>query len=103
MAAKHALGLLSASPPAEPFVTSRQTPELHPRDLAAPDRNGPAVIDGVTVDYLQESRAIIALVRFDDGSRAWATARDQATGDTVTTTETVGAAAELRGGQLLLS
>ena len=31
MAAKHALGLLSASPPAEPFVTSRKTPELPPR------------------------------------------------------------------------
>ncbi len=102
MAAKHALGLLSASPPAEPFATSRQTPELHPRDLATPDRNGPVVIDGVTVDYLQESPTVVALVRFDDGSRAWATSRDQPTVDTVTTTETVGTTAHVQGGQLLL-
>ena len=102
MAAKHALGLLSASPPAEPFVTSRKTPELHPRDLAAPDRDGPVVIDGVTVDYIQEPPTAIALVRFDDGSRAWATSRDQPTVDTVTTTETVGTAAEVQAGCLLL-
>lgn len=103
MAAKHALGLLSASPPAEPFVTSRQTPELHPRDLAAPDRDGPVVIDGVTVDYLQESPTVVALVRFNDGSRAWATALDQPTIDTVTTTEAVGTAAEVQAGRLILS
>ena len=103
MAAKHALGLLSASPPAEPFVTSRQAPELHPRDLATPGRDGPAVIDGVTVDYIQESPSVVALVRFDDGTRAWATALDQPTIDTVTTTETVGATAEVQSGRLLLS
>ena len=103
MAAKHALGLLSASPPTEPFVTSRQTPELHPRDLAAPDRNGPVVIDGVTVDYIQELPTAIALVRFEDSTRAWATARDQDTIETVTTTETVGTAAEVQAGRLLLS
>ncbi|MXW97494.1 MAG: hypothetical protein F4Y05_09025 [Acidimicrobiaceae bacterium] len=103
MAAKHALGLLSASPPTEPFVASRQTPELHPSALAAPDRNGPAVIDGVTVDYLQESPTVVALVRFNDGSRAWATSSDQTTVEAVTTTETVGAAADVQGGQLLLT
>lgn len=103
MAAKHALGLLSSSPPIEPFFASRKTPELGPRDLAVPDRDGPVVIDGVTVDYLQESPTVIALARFDDGSRAWATARDQATVDTVTTTETVGAATEVQGGRLILS
>ena len=102
MAAKHALGLLSSSPPTEPFVASRETAELHPRDLAVPDRDGPVVIDGVTVDYLQESPTVIALVRFDDGSRAWATSRDQPTVDTVTTTETVGTAAEVQAGCLLL-
>lgn len=103
MAAKHALGLLSASPPAEPFVTSRQAPELHPRDLATPGRDGPAVIDGVTVDYLQESPTVVALVRFEDGSRAWATAHDQETIEAVTTTETVGTAAEVHAGRLILS
>lgn len=103
MAAKHALGLLSASPPTEPFVTSRQTPELHPRDLAAPNRDGPVILDGVTVDFIQESPTVVALVRFNDGSRAWATARDQATVNTVTTTETVGTTAEVRSGRLLLS
>ena len=103
MAAKHALGLLSSSPPTEPFFASRNTPELHPRDLAAPDRDGPVVIDGVTVDYLQDPPTAVALVRFNDGSRAWATARDQATVDTVTTTETVGATAEVQAGRLILS
>ena len=103
MAAKHALGLLSASPPAEPFVTSRQAPELHPRDLATPGRDGPAVIDGVTVDYIQESPSVVALVRFDDGTRAWATALDQPTIDTVTTTETVGSSAGVSDGHLFLS
>ncbi|MCY4666139.1 MAG: hypothetical protein OXC00_15895, partial [Acidimicrobiaceae bacterium] len=102
IAAKHALGLLSSSPPSSPFVTSRQTPELHPRDLAAADRDGPVVIDGVTVDFLQESPTVITLVRFDDGSRGWATARDEATIEAVTTTETVGAAANIRSGRLLL-
>ena len=103
MAAKHALGLLSASPPTEPFVTSRQTPELHPRDLATPDRDGPVIIDGVTVDYIQEPPTAVALVRFNDGSRAWATALDRPTIDTVTTTETVGTAAEVQAGRLILS
>ena len=102
IAAKHALGLLSSSPPSSPFVTSRRTVALHPRDLAAPDRNGPVVIDGATVDYLQESPTVITLVRFDDGSRAWATAHDQATIEVVTTTETVGTAADVRAGRLLL-
>ena len=103
MAAKHALGLLSASPPSERFVTSRQAPELHPRDLAAPDRNGPMVIDGVTVDYIQERPTAVALVRFEDGARAWATALDQDTIDTVTTTETVGTTADVKDGRLLFS
>ncbi|MXZ53750.1 MAG: hypothetical protein F4Z34_11240 [Acidimicrobiaceae bacterium] len=103
MAAKHALGLLSASPPTEPFVISRRTTELHPRALAAPDRNGPVVIDGVTVDYIQERPTTIALVRFKDGTRVWATALDQPTIDTVTTTETVGTAAEVQAGRLILS
>ena len=101
IAAKHALGLLSSSPPPSPFVTSRQAPALHPRDLAAEDRDGPAVIDGVTVDFLQESPTVIGLVRFEDGSRGWATTRVQATVDAVTTEETVGAAAEVRDGHLL--
>ena len=103
IAAKHALGLLSSSPPPSPFVTSRQAPALHPRDLAAEDRDGPAVIDAVTVDFLQESPTVIGLVRFEDGSRGWATATDQAMIDAVTSTETVGAAAKVRGGRLLLS
>ena len=103
MAAKHALGLLSSSPPTEPFVASRKTPELHPRDLAIPDRDGPVVIDGVTVDYLQESPTVVALVRFDDGSRAWATAHDQETIEAATTTETVGTTAEVHAGRLILS
>ena len=62
IAAKHALGLLS-SPPASPHVTSRLAPALSPRDLAPVDRDGPAVIDAVTVDYLQPSPVAIALVR----------------------------------------
>lgn len=103
MASKHALGLLSSSPPTEPFITSRQTPELHPRDLATPDRNGPVVIDGVTVDYIQESPTVVALVRFNDGSRAWATTRDPAAVEAVTTTETVDTTAEVQAGRLLLS
>ena len=102
MAAKHALGLLSASPPAGPFVTFRQTPELHPRDLAAPDRDGRVIIDGVTVDFIQESPTAVALVRFDDGSRRWATALHQPTVETVTTTETVGTVAEVQTGRLIL-
>lgn len=102
IAAKHALGLLSASPPAEPFVAARRAAALHPRELAAPDRDGPVVIDGVTVDFLQESPTVVSLVRFDDGSRAWAISRDQPTVDTVTTTETVGTAADVEGARLLL-
>ena len=102
MAAKHALGLLSASPPTEPFVASRQTPELHPRDLATPDRDGPVVIDGVTVDYIQESPTAVALVHFNDGRRAWATSSDQTIIEAATTTETVGTAAKVQGGHLIL-
>ena len=41
MASKHALGLLSSSPPTSPYLTSRRTPALHPRDLA-PRRSGAA-------------------------------------------------------------
>ena len=102
IAAKHALGLLSTSPPVSPHVTSRLTPDLNPRDLAPVDRDGPAVIDAVTVDCLQPSPTAIALVRFDDGTRGWATASDQATIDTVTSEETVGAAADIHDSRLTL-
>ena len=102
IAAKHALGLLASTPPATPCVTSRPTPALYPRDLAAPDRDGPVVLDAVTVDFLQESPAVVGLVRFEDGTRGWATARSQAAIDTVTSEETVGAAADVRDGRLIL-
>ena len=55
IAAKHALALLSSSPPPSPFVTSRRSVDLHARDLDAVDREGPVVVDAVTVDFLQES------------------------------------------------
>ncbi len=102
IAAKHALGLLAASPPASPYVTSRQTPPLHPRELAPPDREGPALLDAVTVDYVQTCPAVVGLVRFDDGTRGWATATDQGTIDAVTSDETVGIAADVRDGRLVL-
>lgn len=102
IAAKHALGLLSSSPPTSPHVTSRLIPDLNPRDLAPVDRDGSAVIDAVTVDYLQPSHTAIALVRFDDGTRGWATSSDQATVDAVTTEETVGTAADIHDSRLML-
>ena len=102
IAAKHALALLSSSPPPSPFVTSRRSVDLHVRDLDAVDREGPVVVDAVTVDFLQESPTVVALVRFEDGSRGWATARNQATIDAVTSEETVGGAAGVRGSRLIL-
>ena len=102
IASKHALGLLSSSPPMSPYLTSRQTAALHPRDLAPPDRDGPAILDAVTVDFLQPLPTVVGLVRFEDGTRRWATARDQATIDAVTNDETVGTTADIRDGRLIL-
>ena len=102
IASKHALGLLSSSPPMSPYLTSRRTPALHPRDLAPPDRDGPVILDAVTVDFLQPLPTVVGLVRFEDGTRRWATARDQATIDAVTNDETVGTTVDIRDGRLIL-
>jgi len=90
-AAKHAFGLYSATPPARPHECLRLDGREPSPAAADPNRSGPAVIDGVTVEYSPEGpeRAVL-IARFGDGRRAWANAFDPAILEAFTTVECVG-------------
>jgi len=91
-ASKHAFGLYSAAPPPRPHECLRLDGRVTGPAAADPERTGPAVVDGVTVEYGPggPERAVL-IVRFDDGRRGWANAFDPAVLEAFTTTECVGA------------
>ena len=99
-ASKHTFGLYSTAEPERPHGCL----ELDGRDLngaaaADPDRCGPAVVDGVTVEYSADGpeRAVL-IVRFDDGARCWANSAEPQVTAELTTTECVGAAGFVEAG-----
>ena len=90
-ASKHAFAVLSSTPPLRPCILVKAAPNREPRPVADAKASGPAIIDGITVEFDRNgpTRAI-ALVRFDDGSRGWANADDAELMRSIVETEWVG-------------
>jgi acetyl-CoA C-acetyltransferase len=100
-AAKHAFGIYSTEPSAEPH----RIEELGSFDttitVASPDRSGSAVIDGVTVEYARTGpERVIAITRFDDGTRSWAVSHDPDMMQAVTEEEWVGRVVSVDHGEM---
>ena len=78
-ATKHAFGIYSTTPPAEPHRIEDLGHFGDAAGVADADRSGPAALEGVTVEYDHHgpSRAI-AITRFEDGTRSWAIGDDPA-------------------------
>jgi acetyl-CoA C-acetyltransferase len=98
-ASKHSFGLYSAQPPEHYHFATITYDESPTVDQALPDRTGPVVIDGATVEHDSRgpARAVLAC-RFDDGSRTWANSAELAVMDAIETEETVGGAGSVRAG-----
>ena len=88
---KHALATYSTAPPDRPHRILTATHDTPDRLAADPARSGTAILDGVTVDFDrdQPGRAI-GIIRFDDGSRTWATSDDESVMHACMTEECVG-------------
>lgn len=99
-AAKHAFGVFSTTPP-EAEVRTRSLPAaepVHPR--AAVDASGPATIDGITVEHDRTGpHRAVAICRFDDGSRLWATSTDTDVFQAAMTRELVGTPVRVADGE----
>jgi acetyl-CoA C-acetyltransferase len=98
-ASKHSFGLYSAQPPPTYHMASVAYDQTPTTAQADPERSGPVVVDGVTVEHDSEgpSRAVLAC-RFDDGSRLWANSTDAVVMNTIETQETVGMTGTVRAG-----
>ena len=71
-ASKHSFGVYSTTPPSTPHHVHELGRHGTPRPIADPDREGDARLLGVTVEYGRNGpERAIAVVEFDDGSRAW--------------------------------
>ena len=100
-ATKHAFGVFSTTPPEELVLTRALEPEPDRVPRAADDATGPAVVEGITVEYDRDgaSRAV-AICRMDDGTgRLWATSTDPTVLEDAVTTEMVGAAVQVAAGE----
>ena len=78
---KHALGLYSTEPPAQPFqrlVTQDEADAAPRRDVVADDHAGPITVEGYTVMHGRDGSREVGFVAglLDDGRRAWCSATD---------------------------
>lgn len=90
-ATKHALGLYSTTPPAQPHRLVELGRRGDPRPIADPAHVGEATVLGVTVEYGHDGpERVVAAVEYDDGTRSWANADDPTFMRLVTSEETVG-------------
>lgn len=100
-ASKHALGLFSTRAPDAPFRVLRPLKNAVARPTAPAEAVGPAVVDGVTVEYDSAGpQRAVALVRFDDGSRTWANSDDVDVMRDITESEWVGRLVRVDAGRL---
>jgi acetyl-CoA C-acetyltransferase len=99
--AKHTFGTYSTVPPTRPHRSLTAANDAPTRVAADPDRSGRALLDGITVayDHNGPSRAI-GLVRFEDGSRTWATSTDSELMAECTEQEWVGREIDVDAGSL---
>lgn len=107
--AKHAFGVYGGAPARAGYRSQRCDPSRgpagaggSPRAVAAPDATGAVMIEGYTVLYDQSGpvRAVAATL-FDDGTRAWASSRDSAVFEYLTTGIRIGEPVHIAGGVLL--
>ncbi len=97
-ATKHALGLYSTSPPADPFrhADVQDAVDAEPTTEPAPDHVGGVEVEAYTVMYGKEGRPETGLFALRaPGGRTWGRSSDTAVLDDVTTTEAVGRQGEL--------
>ena len=100
---KHALATYSTTPPREPHQTSATEHNAPIRQAADPHKNGLATLDGVTVEYDHSGPVrAVGLVRFTNGTRAWATSTDPSLMRNCTEVECVGQATEVTSGTFTL-
>lgn len=98
-ASKHAFVVLSSRPPPGPCIFVKTAPSRGSRSVADAEASGSAVVDGITVEFDRNGPArAIALVRFEDGSRGWATADDADLMASITRMEWVGRAVTVTNG-----
>ena len=102
-AAKHAFGVFSTEPPETEVRTRALGAVPAQRRRAADDASGSATIDGITVehDHRGPQRAV-AICRFDDGSRLWATSADTTVFAAAMTRELVGTTVAVTNGEFRL-
>jgi acetyl-CoA C-acetyltransferase len=103
-ATKHAFGIYSTDPPTEPHRIDDLGQVSTVTAVADGERAGPATLDGVTVEYDRDgpTRAI-AIVRFDDGSRAWAVSNEPELMCTFVEEESVGRRVMVDAGEMMLT
>ena len=102
-ATKHSFGVYSTTPPTEPHHVRDLGPQGAARPIAPTDHHGTGTLCGVTVEYGHDGpERAIAVVEFDDGSRAWGVSTDPAFMQLVTEEETVGRRIDFAAGQMSL-
>jgi acetyl-CoA C-acetyltransferase len=98
---KHAFGVYTTEPPAQPFqhaYPQEQIDAMPQRELAdTTEAAGPATIEAYTVMHSRDGvpETVIAACLLDDGRRAWGTSSDSSLAHAVCEGEWVGKAAEL--------
>ncbi len=101
-AAKHAFGIYSTKPP-EPKPPSPPIVHGPATAPADPDRDGEVILDGVTVEYSHDgAERAVAVCRYDDGARLWATSTVPSVMAAFVSEECVGQRGEVSEGQLRL-
>ncbi len=100
-AAKHAFGIYSTGPPIDPHGIDELGSFGTTVAVAEPERVGSATLDGVTVEYGHDGpERAIAIVRFEDGARSWATSPDPVLMHLFTTEEMVGRRVHVDAGEM---
>lgn len=102
---KHAFGVYSATPPAQPYrwESCQSAVDALPRRDAVADYTGPATVEAYTVMHGRSGPDVaLAACLTPDGARTWARSDDSDTMEALQTDEWVGRRAGLGGGELSL-
>lgn len=98
---KHAFGVWSSEPPAQPFRWEHTQDEVDALPATTPveHHEGPVTVEAYTVMHERDGAADNAVIacRTPEGGRTWALSRDHDLMAAMCTEELVGAAGELRG------
>ena len=104
---KHAFGVWSSAPPAQPFRRADPQDEVDmlPATTPVERHEGPVTVEAYTVMHERDGSPDNAVVacRTPEGGRTWGTSRDPDLLRAMCTQEVVGAAGELRGEEATLT